>query len=205
MPNFLKRGLSSLAIAGISMLAFAFPAMAADKGTPPGDFKVQAWAHEHKGAIDLFLGINVDQCKGLDGLTYEQAVDLAKAQHVDLNKLIDQADPGAMLKYVENSGITYAQLKAMLESFCNTPPKHPTTHPTHPSHPSTPAGNGNGNSGSHGKSGSAPHGKANGHDKEDLAHTGSEVNPWALGGGAAAFIGAGTGLTVLVRRKGLLK
>lgn len=201
MPNFPKRALIGVAAAGISVMAFAFPASAATP--PPADFNVQAWAEKHADNIKLYLGVDVHQCKGLQGLTYEKAVDLAKAKHVDLDALVSKNDPDAMLRAVKDAGITFADLRGMLDAFCASTPAGPPAkdpgksdepHGKAPEHkPDSP-----------GKSGEE-HGehKAKGHEKKDdaLAKTGSEVDPWLLGGASAMVVGSGAGLVALTRKR----
>jgi hypothetical protein len=172
---------------------------------------IEAWAKQHKSEIKFFVGVDVNQCEGLKGLTYEGAVSMADARNIDLDSLVKKTDADEILNYVDSHGITLAQLRSLIDDFCKgeipVPSVKPTTadpggsgtptaEPTDPTPTSGEPSSTPGDSAAPSPSGSTddPGGS--------MAKTGG-MSPWLPAGISAGLIGSGIGLFTL-RRKGIL-
>jgi hypothetical protein len=106
------RILAASAVA-VGALALASPVQAAE-----GDVDVSAWLQANKDTVEVFLGVDVDTCKGVDGLTYDESLRLADAEGIDLKELAKHTDPEAIMEYVNDAGITLGDIDRFLNRFC---------------------------------------------------------------------------------------
>jgi hypothetical protein len=200
----IRKAITAVAV-GAAVIVGAGPA-AADTSVD-----IEAWAQQHKSEIKFFVGVDVNQCEGLKGLTYEGAVSMADARSIDLDSLVKKTDADEILNYVDSHGITLAQLRSLIDDFCEgeipVPSVKPTTGDTDPGTPSgepsgstsggpsaTPSGSGDGSTPSPSASTDDPEGS--------MANTGG-MSPWVPIGVSSGLIGSGLGLFAL-RRKGIL-
>lgn len=211
-------------IAAIGALAVSAPAYA----TEGDDVDVSAWLKANKSTVELFLGVDVDTCKGVDGLTYDQSVRLADAEGIDLKELAKHTDPEAILEYVNDAGITLADIDRFLDRFCAgevpvpppTAPDGSTDQPTYdpnapggsdadPNAPGNPDGDSTAPDGGSEAPGGADgstepaagdESPTEGSKDGSMADTGSSVAlPLGIGAGA---LGLGAGAFYLARRFG---
>lgn len=161
---------------------------------------IEAWAKQHKSEISFFVGVNVDECEGLKGLSYESAVDMADLRDIDLDALVKKTDADEILKYIDESGLTLGQLKLLIDDFCagEIPVPPPVTDKPTPT--VTPTGSSASPSVS--PSTGAPVKPGVKGPDGSMAETGG-MSPWLPTGIAATLIGAGSGI-FLLRRKGVL-
>jgi len=109
----MKFRIAAASFAAAGVLALAAPVQAAE-----GDVDVSAWLKANKETVELFLGVDVDTCKGVDGLTYDESLRLADAEGIDLKELAERTDPEAIMEYVNDAGITLADIDRFLDRFC---------------------------------------------------------------------------------------
>lgn len=167
---------------------------------------VQAWVQQHKAEIEFFAAVDIDNCEGLKGLSYEGAASMADARNIDLDSLVKKADADQILRYIHDHGITLKQLSSLVEDFCQgdipvppvvtDPPESPSPTDVAES-PSTPE-----SSAPVAEPPSAVKPTPDATDEPvsgSLAKTGG-MSPWLPIGGSAALIGSGLGLVALKRR-----
>lgn len=116
-------------IAAITLAAGIALFPAASASANPDEPDIKAWIQEHEQTLEFFLNINVEECKGLDGITYSDAVRLGKANDIDLPELAKRTDPDEIMDYVLNSGVTMADVEAFLNAFCAGDVKPPPAVP----------------------------------------------------------------------------
>jgi hypothetical protein len=199
----IRKAITAVAV-GAAVIVGAGPA-AADTSVD-----IEAWAKQHKSEIKFFVGVDVNQCEGLKGLTYEGAVSMADARNIDLDSLVKKTDADEILNYVDSHGITLAQLRSLIDDFCEGEIPVPSVKPT-TGDPGTPSGEPTGSTSGDPSSstssepgdGSTPSPSASTDDPEgSMAKTGG-MSPWLPAGISAGLIGSGIGLFTL-RRKGIL-
>jgi hypothetical protein len=215
----MKFRIAAASCAAAGVLALSAPVHAAE-----GDVDVSAWLKANKETVELFLGVDVDTCKGVDGLTYDQSLRLADAEGIDLKELAERTDPEAIMEYVNDAGITLADIDRFLDRFCAgevvVPPPStpgdgsasPTDGSTAPGDSSTPP-DGSGDptdgstppqDGSSAAPGATESPKA-GDDAKDgsMADTGAASPLLPIGIGAAS-LGFGGAAVYFARRRGIL-
>jgi hypothetical protein len=205
----MKLRIAAASFAAAGVLALAAPVQAAE-----GDVDVSAWLKANKETVELFLGVDVDTCKGVDGLTYDESLRLADAEGIDLKELAERTDPEAIMEYVNDAGITLADIDRFLDRFCaGEVVVPPPTDPTDGSTPPDGAGDGSG-SPTPGQDGSTPPSdspsgstespKAEDGDKDGkMADTGAASPLLPIGIGAAS-IGFGGTAVYFARKRGIL-
>lgn len=102
----------AVAVAAVSMVLAGATSASAD------EVDIEAWAHKNADVIEFFVGIDVESCEGLKGLSYSDAVKLSEARNVDLKELSSKTDPESILKYLEDSNLTLKDMKGLISAFC---------------------------------------------------------------------------------------
>ena len=188
---------AATALGALGVLALAPMAQAED-------VDVAAWLKANKDTIEFFLDVDVDTCKGLDGITYDESVRLADAEGIDLKELAKHTDPAEILDYVNEAGVTFADIDRFLTAFCagevevpppsSTPPGDPSDGPSATDSSSPPAG--------------AKDDKSDAPKSEDvngeMANTGSDIDPFVVTGIGLGAVALGGGAYFLARKRGML-
>lgn len=196
---------AATSLAALGVLALAPLAQADDA------VDVDAWIKANKEVIELVLDVDVDTCKGLDGLTYDESVRLADAEGIDLKALATKENADQILEYVDNAGITLDDIEKFLTNFCAGKVTPPPPSSEAPSKDDAPAKDDASETPSKDASAPPPGAKD---DKSDapkaedpngeMAHTGSDANPFLIGGIGLGAVSLGGGAYFLARKRGIL-
>lgn len=186
---------AATSLAALGVLALAPLAQADDA------VDVDAWIKANKDVIELVLDVDVDTCKGLDGLTYDESVRLADAEGIDLKALATKENADQILEYVDNAGITLDDIEKFLTNFCAgkvTPPPPSSQAPTSeaPSKDASEPPAGVKDDKSDAPKSEDPNG--------EMAHTGSDADPFLIGGIGLGVASLGGAAYFLARKRGML-
>lgn len=192
---------AATALGALGVLALAPMAQAEE------DVDVAAWLKANKDTIEFFLDVDVDTCKGLEGITYDESVRLADAEGIDLKELAKHTDPAEILDYVNEAGVTFADIDRFLTAFCAGEVEVPPPSSTSPGSSEDPSA-----APSDTDSSSPPAGakddKSDAPKSEDvngeMANTGSDVNPFVITGIGLGGVAVGSAAYILARKRGML-
>lgn len=221
--------LSTTVAAAAAVAAFAVPSQAFAASDP---VDVGQWLKDNKVAVEFWLDVDVDTCKGVDGLSYNQALVLADDYNINLKELAKRTSPEEIMEYVNDSGITLGDIDRFLAKFCagevEIPPATATPDDdadgpgTTPSEGDSTAPGSGGHDSEGGDDSASPSATAPGSSSGDdagaessasaassedpegsMAHTGAS-SPWLPLGIGAGALGVGSAAVVLARRRGVI-